>query len=263
MTTRLFALGPAFLLVGGLAAQQQQPVWFQTVNCIKVQPGKSSEFREIIDTFKKVIQQRVNEGRIVSWSMLRSVMPAGEEARCDYLGVTLYENAPPEPLGREGLEKALKSAGVSMTAADYIARRDSVSRLVATEMWQPQIRVGQPAKGNYAFINYMKVHNFPDYSKFESTVWRPVAEVMVKEGFQTGWVFSTKLLPGGTEVQYGALTADIYPNWEEVFKNRDFEGIFKKAHPDKNADQTMGTVDKLRDLARRELYYIEERVSKQ
>ena len=263
MRTGLLALGSAIVLAGGLGAQQK-PVWFQTINCVKVLPGKSAEYTEFVDTAtKKLMQQAVDEGRIVSWSLLRSVIPAGEEARCDYMTVTLYENAPAEPLRREALENALRKAGVPMTAGEYIAKRASVSRLVATEMWQPQIRVGQPAKGNYLFLNYMQVKNFGDYAKFEGEVWRPLAEAFVKDGSQTAWIFSTSLLPGGTEVKYAALTADIYPNWEEAFRNRDLGKVFAQVHPGKNPEQTMNYVAELRNLAHRQLLYIEERVSKQ
>jgi hypothetical protein len=131
------------------------------------------------------------------------------------------------------------------------------------EMWRPRVRLGQPEKGHYLFVNYMKVHNAADYYKFEMEIWRPLAEEFIKEGTQSGWQFSTLVLPGGTDVKYIARSADIYPSWEAAFKARNTQDFFKKAHPDKDYQQTMEGLSKLRDLAQRDLLVIEERVAKQ
>jgi hypothetical protein len=263
MRTRLLLVtASAVLMAGGLNAQEQ-PAYYQTVTCIKVTPGKFTEYSQFVnDTSKKMAEARAKAGEIVSWAFLRSVMPAGSEARCDYSMSTTYEGVPPKPFGRDGLASALERAGVKMTAAQYLAKRDSLSHLVAMEMWRPRVRVGQPEKGHYVFINHMKVHNAAEYYKFEAEIWRPLAEAWIKDGTQSGWQFSTLLLPGGTDVKYAALSADIFPSWEAAFKARNTQEIFKKAHPDKDYQQTMGGLSKLRDLAQRDLMFIEERVAR-
>ena len=251
-----------WMMTGQLEAQQQ-PVYYQTLNCIKVMPGKGREFTQFVnDTSKKVAQTRADAGEILSWTFLRSVMPAGQEARCDYMISTLFEGAPPAPRGPEVFEKALQKAGVNMTASDWTAKANSLSSLVSTEMWRPRIRVGAPQKDHYLFLNYMKVHDAPEYNDFEGAVWRPMAEAWVKEGSQSGWVFATKLLPSGTETAYAAYSADIYPTWDAAFKQRSTQATFEKIHSGKNYQQTMDRGFKLRDLARRELSVVVERVAK-
>jgi hypothetical protein len=145
MRTRL--LCTAVLVAAGLRAQQQ-PLYFQAMACIKLQPGKAAEYRQFTaDVTTKLQQARLDSGEISTWTLLRSVYPAGGEARCDYLSSTVTEGSPREPLGREGLAEALKKAGLKMTAAEYVARRDSLSRLVSSELWRMRIRVGRPQKG--------------------------------------------------------------------------------------------------------------------
>lgn len=263
MNTRFLSYTAATaLLAAGLYAQQPKPV-YQTVNCLKVLPGKGAEYRAwVAGTVTKIMQARADAGEIVSWSSLRSVMPAGTEARCDYRSVTMVEGTPPAPAGAEEIGRALQKAGIKMTGAEYIAKRDSLYRLVASEMWRPRHRVGAPAKGHYLYLNYMKVHKMADYVKFENDVWKPLAEEWVKEGAQSGWLFSTSFLPGGTEVKYQAVSADIYPSWEALFKTRSGADTFKKVHPGKNYNEVMGSMSGLRDLARRELFVIEQRVAK-
>lgn len=54
----LLALSVIWMMAGQLEAQQQ-PVYYQTLNCIKVMPGKGREFSQFInDTSKKVAQTR-------------------------------------------------------------------------------------------------------------------------------------------------------------------------------------------------------------
>lgn len=262
-TTKLLITASAVLTAVGLNAQQQ-PAYYQAVTCIKVTPGKSAEYRQFVsETSKKMAEERVKAGEIVSWSFLRNVMPAGAEARCDYAIATTYQGAPAKPPASEDLGPALRKAGIKMTAAQYLEKRNLLGHLVAQEMWRPRANVGQPEKGHYVVLNRMAVHNAADYYKFEMEVWRPLAEVLVKEGIQSGWQFATVMLPGGTDVKYAAMSADIYPSWEAVFKTRtNMEELFKKAHPDKDYQQTFAGMSKLRDLAQRELLVIEDRVAK-
>jgi hypothetical protein len=255
-------IASAGLLAIGLNAQQQTANYL-TVACIKAAPGKYAEYRQFVrDTSKKIAEIRVKSGEIVSWSFARSIMPAGDEARCDYTIATMSEGVPARANDTAALGKALDQAAVKMNATQYLAKRDSLSHLVAMEMWLPRVRVGQMEKGNYFFVNHMRVHNTPDYLKFETEIWRPMAEEWIKEGSQAAWRFNTLLLPAGTDVKYTALSVDVYPNWEAVFKRRSLQDMFHKVHPGKDYEQVVGPMNKLRDLAQRDLMYAEEVVTK-
>jgi hypothetical protein len=252
------------LLPAALSAQPSAPAQYQTITCVKLLPGKSAaEYQQFMaDTLVKVNQTRADAGEIVAWSLLRSVMPAGEDARCDFMSSTITDG-PPRETGAATFGENLRKAGVNMTADQYMAKRNSLTRLVAMELWRPRIRVGQPKKGHYLFLNYMRVHHFAEYAKFENEVWKPLAEHWVGAGELSGWLFATKQLPAGTEVKYAAMSADIFPSWDAVFKGRDPQTAFPKVHPGKDYKVTMGGLGKLRDLAERHLMVIVERAAKQ
>jgi len=255
---------PAVILAGQLTAQTSAPV-FQTMTCVKAQPGKFTDYRDFVtSTGPKLARVAIDAGSYTTWTLLQSLRPSGEEARCDFVISTLSEGAPPEPrnAGGQGLEQALAKAGVKMSAADYLGKRDATSRLVSQEIWSMRIRVGTPQKGNYVFLNYMKVKDGPGYSKFESEVWRPMAEGWVKEGSQSAWVVASRVVPSGTDLAYAAYSADIYPNWTAVFKPRNTQAMFGKVHGGKDYQETMGKLGALRDLARRELYVVVDRTAK-
>ena len=117
MTSRLILFTTAASLAAGALNAQQQPAYYQTTACIKVTPGKFTEYRQFVnDTSKKMAEARAKAGEIVSWAFLRSIMPAGAEARCEMLArtrarrrvctLTLRE----QPLGqlRPALERSLQ-----------------------------------------------------------------------------------------------------------------------------------------------------------
>lgn len=263
----MLCLVPCVVALTAHVLPAQQPsaekVYTQSITYIKVTPGKSAEYVALInETSKKVAQQRIAAGEIISWTLLRSVMPAGKEARADYIVSVISEGPPREPMSREKFAAELKKAGVAMKIEEYYERRDSLSHLVAQEMWRPRERVGTVQKGNYMFVNYMKVHNAAAYTEFEKTVWRPMAEEWVKQGAMSGWLFSTRLLPAGSETPYSAFSVDIFPNWQAAFAARSTQGIFEKVHPNKSYQQLGEDLRKLRDLARRELWVVVDRVEK-
>jgi hypothetical protein len=260
----------SFLAILALATvtqlQSQQPAApqsYQVINYIKVPASGRIEFEELMkETSIKTAETRLNAGEIVSWTLLRAVMPAGEKARSDYLISTIYESVPPEPLDRTGTAALFKKAGVLMPVDDFFAKRSRLSSLVNTELWRPMSRVGALKKGHYIYLNQMKTADADAYLEFEQTVWRPIAERLVKDGAISGWMSAAKMLPDGSETGYRFYTVDMYPSWAALFKPGALRTVFEQVHAGKNFEETMGQMEKLRTIAVRELWVVVERVAK-
>jgi len=166
-----------------IAAAQNQPSGFLRRACIKVQPGKFSEFMQFANgPGVKFVQAIVDSGELTASTFLRSVVPAGDEARCDFIQVDAFKGIPGGPLSKEQLAAVMQKSGVGMTPEQFMAKRESLARLVSMEYWRTQISVGDIQKGDYLYINSMKVPNMADYRKVEETVWKPMAEEWVKNG---------------------------------------------------------------------------------
>ena len=244
-----------------LAQDQPSPSGLHSVACIKLKPGKAREFREFsADYTRKVMQAAADTGDFSGWYLVRSVFPLGSEARCDYFSVITYKGTVPAPVGGQRLEAALKKSGVAMTADDYYAKRNSLTTLVSSEMWRTAIQIGAPEKGDYMYVNSMKVHSMTDWMELEQKVWKPMAESWIKDGGMRSWMVNRPVLPGGTDLKYQAMTIDVFPSWENTFKPRPVSDTFKKIHADKNMEATFEKLSKSRDLARRELLHVEDKV---
>ena len=244
------------------AAAAAAPVYTQTINYVKITTGKGQEWRQLIrDTSMKVAQVRADAGEIISWTLLRSVYPSGQEARADYMISTVSEGEPHSSRGT--MDEMYKKAGIAMTPSEVNAKRSTLSTLVASEMWRPRIRVGAPAKGHYLFINWMKVHDAAKYTALETTVWSPMAQEWVKQGAMSGWIYATKMLPSGTDTKYTAYTADMFPTMEAAFAPRQVKAMFEKVVTGKTFDAVSAELPKIRDLVRRQLWTVVECVTKE
>jgi hypothetical protein len=258
------ALAVAFTSLSA-TAQQASP-GFHTVACFKLKPDSAAEFRKFVtDDAHKVAQGRAASGEITAWYLLRSVFPQGEAAGCDYLVVAIFPKMPHE-LGPEHLEAAIKKAGLSITPEDYVKRRNSVTRLISTAVYQNQASVGSPKKGDYFRVNYMKVAdgNFADWIAYEKKVWQPVAEELVKDGKADGWSLNARVMPAGSDLPWQGVTVDVYPSMDAAFADDpQFADRFRKVHPDMELGTTFERFEKLRTQGLIELYVLEDMVTPQ
>lgn len=237
--------------------EQEGEVGYHSIACIKVKPEKSSEFRAwAASDLHKYAQSRVDTGVLSGWSLLKSVQPQGTSAECDYLAISMYPTTPPEPLSPEAQDEVLKKAGLTMTGQQFIDRRDSLATLVSNSLFQNRVSVGgSPKTGSYLVVNYMKAVNVDDWIAFEKEVWRPVAEAMVKDGKRTGWSLNVQVLPGGSDLKFQGVTMDVYPRWDDVFKDDPQSSErFKRVHPDRELGATFEQFQKLRTLVSVQLF---------
>lgn len=238
---------------------QQAPSGYHTVACFKVKADSGAEFHKFItDESHKVAQGRVDTGQITTWYLLRSVLPGGSSAECDYMVVTMFPGTP-HLLGQQDLGAAIKKAGLSITADDYVKHRNAVSTLVSVAIFQNQAFVGSAKKGDYFQVNYMKVPNVDDWVAYEKKVWQPLAEALVKDGKADGWSLNVRVMPNGSEQPFQAVTVDVFPSWDSIFAaDPQFADRFRKVHPDRELGTTFEQFEKLRTRALIQLYELED-----
>jgi hypothetical protein len=185
--SRLFACVALVATLSAPLFAQQAPSGYHNVACLKVKPESNTEFRKwVAEDVRKLAESRVDGGAYSQWFVLRAVLPTGHSTECDYLIVTMYPGIPPAPLGLEELGAALKKAGITASAQQYVDRRTALTTLISNSMFQNQASVGSFKKDDYFVVNYMKVanENFEDYLAWEKKVWKPLAEAMAKDGIR-------------------------------------------------------------------------------
>jgi hypothetical protein len=244
--------------------QAQAPPLFARDNCVKVRDGKGAEYRAYLDSVTlKLARYRVESGQAVSFALVQAVSPVGRSARCDYHIVYTYAGFPPEPSVGEQNAADMKKAGIEMTYAAMVAKRDELSFLVGTDTWRWRERVGRSAKGAYVRMNYDKVHSgrMAEMLTMHETGWKPFAEAVSRE-FGTAWRTATLVMPGGDDLPYNAMTVDVFPNWAAFAKGIPSREVWGKVHPTRDISAYLDRAAEIRDRPRVDVVRIVEFIEK-
>jgi hypothetical protein len=261
---------PRILLGAAIAAAlsipltaQPAPTGYHSISCVKINPGKLAEADAwIAGTEHKLDQELVDSGTYGNTVVLRTEMPAGTDAKCDYVFVTFFKGLPLAPLSPQEVSTALHKAGIQMTAEELYAKHDELGTLVYDNITQYQSLVGGAKKGDYLAFNAMSAPDVGACVAYQKKVWQPLAEEMVKAGNIDGWAINQQVYPRGTKDKTAVSSVDIYPSWD-AFVNQ-YGSImdgWKKVHPDMDINSTMEQFGKLCSIEHTVLYKIVESVA--
>lgn len=263
MKIKMLLLSIAAANILGFQVQAQdsdEEVLTQRLTYVDTHPGKNQEWRQLVrNVSMKIAQMRADSGEIISWTLLRSRYPTGQADRADYI-ISVISSGNPKSNSSTFAER-MESAGVDMSWEEYVAKRRETSSLVDVELWRPRIYNGETQVGNFLTLNLMKVHDWEKIGETTNT-WSPMSKEMIKNGSMTAWVFGTKMMPSGSETLYSAYSADIYPSLEAAFASRNTNEIIDKVHPNLDRDAYRVKLREARDVAKREMWEVVERVTK-
>ena len=257
-----FAAALAAALSATLVAQQT-PTGYHSISCVRVKPGKSAAFSALLSgDYSKIEKARVDSGAVSGWIALRTVIPAGTDAGCDYILVSFYPGLPAAPLSDDDMTAVLQKAGVSSTLQDWHARLTDLGELVSNNITQYQVLVGGSKKGDYLVFNSMKVTSVNECVAAQKRLWQPFAAEGVKEGAQDGWAVNIQIMPRGDKDPSRVSTVDIFPTWDSMFNyfGPDFETRWKKVHPEMSPDEAFSELDKSCTIDHTVLYKVENQI---
>jgi hypothetical protein len=243
---------------------QQTPSGYHSISCVKVKPGQGAAFHALADgDGRKVVQTRIDSGDYSAWLELRTVMPAGSEAACDYVFVTFYPGLPAPPLTDNELTALLAKAGVNSTLQQWRDRHNDVATLVWNNITQYQALVGGAKKGDYLVFNSMSVTNIGECIAGQKRLWQPFAAEGVKDGAQDGWAVNEQVFPNGAKDTSRVSSVDIYPTWDAMFNyfGPGFMTRWNKVHPELKPDEAFAELSKSCSIDNTVLYKVDDEIT--
>jgi hypothetical protein len=230
--------------------------------CIKIVPGKGAEYEAYLrDVGLPLAQARADSGEFL-WSVIaRGVVPAGTSAPCDYRVAYGYKGLPPEELSKEGLDAALKRTKLTLTADQLIAKRTSLTSLVAAEIWYRLDAIGPDvSKGGYVRFNHYKVASgeVDEWVRLETTYWKALMDAWLKAGGKGGWGVYALGMPGGDSTPYNGVTVDTFPDWSALMRGVPLTELWSKVHPNTTFTEAFRRFDKVRSVHDIEVYKVVE-----
>ena len=238
---------------------QQAPPSFHSVSCVKVKPGKTADFNALANgDLRKFAQSRVDSGAISAWLELRTIVPAGSDAECDYAFVTFYSGPPSAPMSDDETVAALKKAGISSSLEEWRQEHDTAGYLVYNSIVRTALQVGGAKEGDYIVVNDMNVPDIGAWVDHEKKLWQPIFEDAVKDGAADGWGVEVQFMPRGSKDLHTTYTVDIYPSWEAVYKlfGPGFSDRWTKIHPDVPTSEAMTQEQKFDTIEHTRLYKV-------
>ena len=252
-------LGTIALAAGSavLAWAQAQPFQFVQVDYMKVQPGKGSDYvRMERELFKPIHEDRVKNGKIVSWNLWAVRIAGGSGAPYGYATSTGFANFAAIESPYQGTDPAKihpnlaqGELGARAAAARDLVRSDVLSVVAATE--------GEPKSRRYASVHFHKATpgKAGDYVRALREYWKPLHDQLVKSGKIAGWVATAVRYPGGSSRPYDFVTVMFYENFaaiENPYQGAD-TSLMKEA---------VSRSEPARQTVRTELWTLLDRVSK-
>ncbi len=248
-------------------AAQQAPTTTYASTCVTVKSDQDASFDQIVNgDLHKLEQSRVDSGALSGYIVLRTEMPAGKEAHCDYVFLAFYSGMPKAPMTDAELTAALQKAGVANTEAQFGARLSGVGEEVSNALDYNLDLVGGAQKGDYIVYNSMKVSddNVDAWIKWEKTMWGPLADSMVKSGQLRGWAMDIQIFPTGVKDKGLESTSDIFPDWDAFVNARDhYEAAWKAVHPNDDISASLEQFGKICTIEHTVLYKVVDEIMAQ
>jgi hypothetical protein len=245
----------------GFAQGQTEPPTIRDF-CIKLAPGKGAEYEAFLrDVTLPLARARADAGEFVWFVAASGVVPAGSSAPCDYRLVYGYKGLPPEAASTAALAAALKRAQLSLSVDEMVARRSALTHLVSVDIWYGIDGIGPPSeKDSYVQLNHYNVKSgqFEQWTKLETTYWKPLMDAWLKAGGKGSWSVNTLRWPQGDSTPYNGLTVDIFPDWSSLVRGVPLTDLWPRVHPNTTVDDVFDRLEKVRSVHDREVYKIVE-----
>ena len=227
---------------------------YMVVRCVKTLPGHGAGYRYmILETVAEAMRAQVEKGQMYSWGFARSVIPAGEEARCDFLLFDVYEGFPPQPI-----DPYFEKAGGLMATDGWQTRAASQSKLVSVELWQDLDKTGSVETGSYLRVNQIKTGEFDNWARMQSEIWKPVHEARIRDGDFQGWLASRVIMPSGADWPNPARTISVFADWKSLNRPARYRELMPAVHPGKNPEEILTGIANLQEILRTEVFEVIE-----
>ena len=185
------------------AQRDDSSALYVVVDCMK---STSSDYVSVeTDLWLPVHQALVDAGKRNSWALYE--VAYGSRSDCDYYTVTTYR-------GEDQLNADPDYAGVfaevhsSSRARDAMVRTEASRVRVSTELWRT---IDSTAIGDhrYAAINRMRADDPLTYEEMESRAFKAAHQVLLDEGYRSGWAVYELVAPAGTGIPWNYATVDL------------------------------------------------------
>jgi L-rhamnose mutarotase len=247
--------------VGGAQSAPTSPQMsqaaFARVTYHQVPPGSEAEFERFMKAaWRPIFQAQLQAGRASNWILYR-VHLTGLNDEYNYASVTYHETWAKTEASASWSAVVRDSNPVS--AKVMIDRTRDLGPVVRQALYGRVdfVTRSSPQPFRYAVLDFMKVKEgmIDEYLKVEREDWKPLHQVLTKEGNRVGWALWDYMVPGGTGSPHDFVTTMLFNDYQSIKAANDAEA-YKRAHPNGDLAASVARTRKSRDVVRTEIWEV-------
>jgi hypothetical protein len=228
------------------------------VNYMKVKPGSEDAFLANERIWKKLHQQRVNDGKMIAWEVYY-IHGQGTISQYNYATVDVYENmkAALQGFTTDELKKAFGEK-----YADVLSKTTSAREIVYSDMLSREMTVDGKEPDKFLRVSFMSIKDNDKYYKMEEKAFKPMHQASAEMGNLNSWSVWSR--PFWNNMNYDAVTVNGFTSVDQMTKMGYGDEIFKKATASMKPGEVMeisnlmNETDKIRDMIRSQLWEVIE-----
>jgi hypothetical protein len=232
------------------ATPSAPPPVYTALAYIKVKPGKTDAYLDLIKTYsKKVFQAQVKDSSILGWYLNQVLMPSGSNIEYDFVGVTVTRNLREvlDPISslKESIKKNfpnLSERQLDELVTKYTDTRSIVKReIFADYTWaaRPDSASGAPAKYVQVTFQQPKPGKMTESLNWEKNTWGPIHKACIQMGSMKNWAVFVLQMPNDIHNEYSYITANFFDTISQFEGDFKYEDAFRKAWPDMTVEKIM------------------------
>jgi len=207
-----------------------QPV--AVVNFMKVPQGGYDAFMANELEWKKLHQNRVNEGKLISWQVYY-IHNQGTGSPYNCATVDVYPNMEPS---LAGLTQDEMKKGLGEKYNDVLKKTNTVRNLVYSETLGQVFFIPSKAPDKYLMVSSMKTKDTGKYYDMEKKAYMPMHQAAIDQGKMNGWSVWARMFPEDNTCE--AYTVNAYSSSAQI-NAMDYNAAFEKAKEGKSTNELM------------------------
>ena len=162
-------------------------------------------------------KEAVDEGRLISWELWRRIGGMNMDKN-SYNFVLINVFADKAALDKMYAAYTAAQASPSKAAQEMDTR--SLSTTVNSFVVEGRAFAEGSKTGKFVRANFAKVSDMEKYLAFETEVWKPFIEDLMKQKKVScvGWNIATVMSPGGTKMPFNAISSDHFDTLSEALQ---------------------------------------------
>jgi hypothetical protein len=226
---------------------------YAEVGCVKAKSPELEGFlKERAMSYAKVAQKK---GMLLDFVVLKSVFPNGEDCKCDYRIVSVYNDmAQLDMFMKPDAGREIATAAFGDQAQAVYQKWQSLGADKGSELYELKMAaLPGPSGSAMTMANFLNVEpaNGMAYEKMEREVWMPVVKEAIKSGMLVDMTIWERVIPNGSNMDGNYIQVIDLNNFAQMggWEWEEFGKIFQKVHPGVDMMEMINKSDELSQVA--------------